>query len=118
MLFIPLSHGRVLVHVLDDVAPADTRIVRAEANFTFLRSVRNNAHLCAAEVVVEQILKPHARDKQEVPTIGAPLLDVLSTPVTTDFPIILARQPKRLIKLLKKLIKVELGRRHLGLVML
>ena len=118
MLVIPFSHRRVLVHVLDNVAPSDTRIVRAEANFTFLRSVRNDAHLGAAKIVVEQILKPHPGDKQEVPTIGTSLLDIVSATVTTDFPIVLAGQPKRLIELLKELIKVELGRRHFRLVML
>src|SRR6185369_12278689 len=73
VLLIPLRDGRVLVHVLDDVAPADTRVVRAERNLTFLRAVRDDAHFSAAEVVVEEILEPHSSDKQEVPAMRSPL---------------------------------------------
>ena len=66
---VPLRDGRVLVHVLDDFPPADARVVRAEGNFTLLRGVRDDAHFRAAEIVVEQILEPHAGDEQEVPRI-------------------------------------------------
>src|SRR2546421_440113 len=68
---IPLRDGRVLVHVLNDLAPADAGIVRAEGNLALLRGVRDDAHLGAAEVVVEQILEPHAREEQEGPRIGS-----------------------------------------------
>src|SRR2546429_8546938 len=34
---IPLGDGRVLVHVLDDLAPADAGVVRAEGDFALLR---------------------------------------------------------------------------------
>ncbi len=59
-------------------------VIGAEGNFAFLRAVRNNAHFRAAEIVVEQILKPHARDEQEVPRIGATLLDVLKRAVAVN----------------------------------
>src|SRR5258707_8910724 len=67
---VPLGDGRVLVHVLDDLAPADAGVVRAEGNFALLRGVRNDAHLGAAEVVVGPILKTHPRDEEEVPRVG------------------------------------------------
>src|SRR6185369_2952411 len=36
MLLIPLRDGRVLVHVLDDVSPTNTRVVGAKGDFAFL----------------------------------------------------------------------------------
>ncbi len=74
------------MHLLDDVAPADAGVVRAEADFAFLRGVGNDALLGAAEVVVEQILEPHAGDEQEVPAVGAALLDVFEGAVALDLP--------------------------------
>src|SRR5258705_12102035 len=68
---VPFGHSRVLVHVLDDFAPAYAGVVRAEGNFTLLRGVRDDAHFGAAEVVVEKILEPHASDEEEVPGILA-----------------------------------------------
>src|SRR5579859_3488957 len=68
--FVPLGDGRVLVHVLDNLTPADTGVVRAEGDFALLRGVWNDAHFGAAEVVIEQILEPHAGDEEEVPRIG------------------------------------------------
>src|SRR4029078_3829270 len=100
MLLIPLRNGRVLVHVLDDVSPTNPRCVSAEGDLTFLSAVRNDAHLGATEVVVEKILEPHSRDKQEVPAIRTTLLDVLFAAVTTYFAVVLASQTKRLVKLL------------------
>src|SRR5438552_7465915 len=63
MLFVPLTHSRVLVHVLDDVAPANPRVVGAETDLALLSAVRNDAHLSAAEVIVEKILEPHTGDE-------------------------------------------------------
>ena len=63
MLFVPLTYGRVLVHVLDNVAPANPRVVGAETDLALLGAVRNDAHLSAPEVVVKQILEPHAGDE-------------------------------------------------------
>ncbi len=84
VLFVPLGQSRGHVHLLDDVAPAHAGVVRAEADFAFLRGVGNDALLGAAEVVVEQILEPHAGDEEEVPAIGAALLDVLHGAVALD----------------------------------
>src|SRR5438045_7176304 len=100
VVFIPLCDSRVLMHVFDDVAPADTGIVRTERDLTFLRSVRNDAHFCAAEIIVEQVLEPHAGDKEEVPRILAAFLDVLDRTVGSNLSIVLAGQTKRLIKFL------------------
>src|SRR5882762_6618049 len=69
VVLVPLGDGRVLVHVFDDVAPAHTGVVRAEADFALLRAVGNDAHFGAAEIVVEEILEPHAGDKEEVPRV-------------------------------------------------
>ena len=69
VLLVPLSHGRVLVHVFDDFAPTHAGVVGAEGNFTLLGGVGDDAHFGAAEVVVEKILEPHSSDEQEVPGI-------------------------------------------------
>src|SRR5712692_9676779 len=53
MLLVPLRNGCVLMHMLDDVAPANASIVGAETNLTFLSSVRNDAHLRPAEIIIE-----------------------------------------------------------------
>src|ERR1700688_2160396 len=66
---IPLRDRRVFVHVLDDLPPADAGVICAEGDFALLRGIRNDAHLRAAEIVVEQILEPHAGDEQEIPGI-------------------------------------------------
>src|SRR5260370_42315544 len=68
---IPFRHGSILVHVLDNLAPPHASIVGAERNFALLRGVRNDAHFSAPEVVIEQILEPHAGNKQEVPRVRA-----------------------------------------------
>src|ERR1019366_9103994 len=76
MLLVPLGEGGGHVHLLDDVAPAHAGVVRAEADLAFLRGVRDDALLGAAEIVVEQVLEPHAGDEQEVPAIAAATLDI------------------------------------------
>src|SRR5215204_307544 len=53
VLLVPLGEARRLVHVLDDLPPADAGVIRAERNLALLRAVRDDAHLGAAEVVVE-----------------------------------------------------------------
>src|SRR5690242_5233564 len=105
MLLIPLRDGRVLVHVLDDVSPANSRVVRAEGDLAFLRAVRDDAHLGAAEIVVEKILEPHARDEQEVPAVSTPLLDVRFGAIAAHLAVIFAGQAERLVKLLEELVK-------------
>src|SRR6185312_3173307 len=69
VLFVPFGEVCSLMHVLDDLPPADSGIVSAEANLAFLRAVGNDAHLSAAEIVVEQILEPHAFDAEYAPDI-------------------------------------------------
>src|SRR5438270_2847602 len=48
VLLVPLGEGGGHVHLLDDVAPADARVVRAEADLAFLCRVRDDALLSAA----------------------------------------------------------------------
>ncbi len=75
VLLVPFGHGRILVHVLDDFAPADARVIGAEADLALLRGIGNDAHLGAAEVVIKQVLEPHAGDEEEVPRVGLAPLD-------------------------------------------
>ena len=91
VLLVPLGERGRHVHLLDDVPPADARVVGAEADLAFLRRVRNDAALGAAEVVVEQVLEPHAGDEQEVPAVRAALLDVRHRAVAGDLAVVLAR---------------------------
>src|SRR5579863_10074619 len=44
VVLVPLGHGRVLVHVFDDLAPAYARVVGAEGDFALLRGERDEAH--------------------------------------------------------------------------
>ena len=99
------------MHLLDDVAPADAGVVGAEGNLTLLRGIRDDAHLGAAEVVVEQILEPHARDEQEVPAIRAAYLDVPLGSVRADAPIIVPSRAERLVEFLQQIDELEVGRR-------
>src|SRR5262249_31324288 len=66
---IPFSEVGGLVHVFDDLSPADTGVVSAEGNFPLLGAVGNYAHLCAAKVIVKEILKPHAFDTEHSPDV-------------------------------------------------
>src|SRR5437763_495029 len=70
VILVPLGDGRILVHIFDDLPPAHAGVVGAEADFTLLGGVRNDAHFSAAEIIVEKILEPHAGDEKEVPRIG------------------------------------------------
>src|SRR6266850_7473206 len=70
VLLIPVGEVRCLVHVLDDLPPADARVVSAEGDFALLSAVRNHAHFSAAEVVVEEVLKPHALDAEHTPDVA------------------------------------------------
>ncbi len=101
VFFIPLSDRRILVHVLDDVSPTDAGVVCTERNFAFLRSVRDDAHFGASEIVVEQILEPHSRDKQEVPRVLTTFFDVFDRAVAVNLSVIFARQTERFVKFLE-----------------
>src|SRR5262249_29306309 len=90
MLLVPFREGWRHVHRLDDVPPRDPGVVGAEGNLALLRGIRNDAHLGTPEVVVEEILEPHACDEQEVPAIGTTLLDVRHRAVAADLAVILS----------------------------
>src|SRR5262245_59719180 len=51
VLLIPLCDSRVLMHVFNNVPPTNTCVVGAEGDLAFLRSVRNDAHFSATEIV-------------------------------------------------------------------
>ena len=101
VLLVPLGERGGHVHLLDDVAPADAGVVGAEGNFAFLRGVGNDALLGAAEIVIEQILEPHAGDEQEVPAVAAALLDVVHRAVLADLAVVLAGGAEGLVELLQ-----------------
>src|SRR5438094_10540013 len=84
VLVVPFRERGGHVHLLDDVAPAHAGVVGTEGNFTFLRGIRNNALLSAPAIVIEQILEPHAGNKQEVPTVLAPLDHVTNRAIRPD----------------------------------
>ena len=115
VLLVPLGERRRHVHLLDDVAPADAGVVGAEGDFALLRGIRDDAHLGAAEVVVEQILEPHAGDEQEVPAVGAALLDVVLRPVAFDLAVLALfgrlGRAERLVELLQQVGQLEVRRR-------
>src|SRR6267154_372584 len=108
---VPLGHGRVLMHVLDDLPPAHAGVVRAEADLALLRRVRNDAHFRAAEVIVEQILEPHPRDEQEVPGILLAALHGIFVSALGGSPAILLLralgQRPGLVKLLEEVIQLQ-----------
>src|SRR5678815_1714439 len=108
MLLIPFRHRRILVHILNNIAPANSRVVGTEGDFTFLCTVRNDAHFSAPEVVVKQVLEPHACDKEEVPTIRTSLFNIGLASIATDFPVVLTSQAKRLVELFKQFVKRKL----------
>src|SRR6266481_7761805 len=105
---VPFGDGRVLVHVLDDFAPAYARVVRAEGNFALLGGIGDDAHFGAAEVVVEKILEPHASDEEEVPRILAALHGVVKLAIRRGLAVfllgILGERPS-LVELLEKVVQ-------------
>src|SRR5687768_2494691 len=94
ILAIPFGYARGLVHVFDDLSPADTRVVGTERDFSQLGCIRDDAHLGAAEVIVEQILEPHTGNKQEIPRIIPALFDVFNRTVARDLTVALPAQTK------------------------
>src|SRR3954463_11148780 len=113
VLLVPLREGRRHVHLLDDVPPADAGVIRAEGDLPLLCRVRNDAALRAPEVVVEQVLEPHAGDEQEVPAIAAALLLILDRAIAADAAVgavvRLPRRPERLVELLHEVDELEVG---------
>ena len=114
VLLVPLGEGRGHVHLLDDVPPADAGVVGAEGDLPFLRGIRDDAALGAAEVVVEQILEPHAGDEQEVPAVAAALMDVRDGAVGGDLAVVVAARAERLVELLHQVDELEVRRRLEG----
>src|SRR5262245_21646412 len=100
MFLVPFGNAGCLVHVLDDLPPTDSSIVGTKRNLSELSGIWNDAHLSAAEVVIEQILEPHSCDEQEIPRITSTLLDIVHRPIAGDFAIAPARQTERLVELL------------------
>ena len=111
VLFVPLGERGGHVHLLDDVAPAHAGVVGAEADFTFLGGVGDDALFGAAEVVVEQILEPHAGDEEEVPAVRAALFDVGHGAVAGDLAVVLAGGAEALVELLEQIHQAEVGGR-------
>jgi hypothetical protein len=97
------------------------RVVRAEGNFALLRGVGDDAHFGAAEVIVEEVLEPHAGDEEEVPRIFrlAPLLGVLEGAVRVPSfrisSVVLASEPQDLSNFLPQVNQRQAGRRFNGL---
>src|SRR3989442_5541517 len=81
VLLVPLGDSCSLVHVFDDFPPADASVVGAEGNFTELSCIGNDAHLGSPEVVIEKVLEPHSRNKEEIPWVFSPAFDVFLCPV-------------------------------------
>ena len=111
VLLVPLGERGRHMHLLDDLPPPDPGVVGAERDLPFLRRVRDDAALGAAEVVVEEVLEPHAGHEQEVPSIGPALLDVGAGPVARDLPVVSARRAKGLVELLHQIRQLEMRRR-------
>ena len=116
VLLVPLGEGGGHVHLLDDVAPAHAGVVGAEADLALLRGVGDDALLGAAEVVVEEVLEPHAGDEEEVPAVGAALLDVFHGAVGGDLAVVAAGGAEALVELLQQVLDLEVGGRLVGLV--
>src|SRR5271165_5321171 len=111
VLLVPLGESGGHVHLLDDVAPAHAGVVGAEADFAFLRGVGDDALLGAAEVVVEQVLEPHAGDEEEVPAIATATLDVGLGTITAHLAVVFAGSAEGLVELLQQIGEAEVCRR-------
>ena len=53
VFFVPFGNAGGLVHIFDDLSPADSGVIGAEGNLAQLGRIRNDAHLGSPEVVVE-----------------------------------------------------------------
>src|SRR5688572_23306762 len=97
---IPLGQGGGHVHLFNDIAPTDAGIVSTEADFAFLRGVRDDALLGAAEIVIKEILEPHSGNEQEVPTILPAAFDIFERAIALDATVISTGRIEALIELL------------------
>src|SRR3954469_17734877 len=67
---MPFRQRRGSMHAFDHLTPADSRVVGAEGNLAFLRSIGDDAHFRAPEVVRPQILEPHSLYAKNTPFIA------------------------------------------------
>src|SRR5207237_9388489 len=70
-------------------------------DLAFWGAVRDDEHLGAAEIVVKEVLEPHAGDKEKVPRVLTTLLDVVDGAVGADLAVVLTREAERLIEFLQ-----------------
>src|SRR5205807_9178341 len=77
VLFIPLGQTGGHVHLLHDLAPADAGVVRTEGDLALLGRVWDDALIGAADVVIEQLLEPHAGGYYEGRAVAMPFRDLL-----------------------------------------
>src|SRR5580704_10700193 len=88
VLFVPLAQRGGHMHLLDDVPPTHPGVVSAKRNLTFLRGVGDNALLGPPEIVVEQILEPHARHEQQVPAVAPAFEYIVQCPTCRNVSIL------------------------------
>ena len=119
---VPLRHGRILVHVFDNLAPANAGVVSAERNLPLLRSIGDDAHFRTAEVIVEEVLKPHSGNEQEIPgVLFAALLGVFEGSIGTRISVFLHmvwRQTPRFIELPPEINERQAGRSFVWAIVL
>src|SRR5580658_8877195 len=99
VFLVPLGQRGRHVHLLDDVPPTHPRVVSAEGYLTLLRGVRDNTLLRSPEIVVEQILEPHARHEQKVPAVTPAAQDVRHGPPARDVAVVVSRGTQPLVEL-------------------
>src|ERR1035437_2397262 len=94
----------------------DSGALGAERNFALLRGIGNDALLGAPEIVIKEVLEPHAGDEQEVPAVAAALFDVVEGAVLADLAIVLAGGPEGLVELQEQVLHAEMRGRLEGIV--
>ncbi len=111
---VPLGDGGVGLHLLEDVPPAGAGVVGAEADLAELGAVGDDAHLGAAEIVVEQILEPHPRHEEDAPLVlfGVALARVCGAALAKELPE--QRAQVEAGRGLLGVVVAEEARRHLG----
>src|ERR1035437_4365895 len=87
----------------------DSGALGAERNFALLRGIGDDALLGAPEVVVKEILEPHAGDEQEVPAVAAAFFDVVEGAVFAHLAVVLAGGPEGLVELQEQVLHAEMG---------
>src|SRR2546427_7438694 len=118
VLLVPLGERCGHVHLLDDVPPSHAGVVGAERNLAFLCGIRNDALLRPPEIVVEQILEPHAGDEQEVPSVLAPFHNVINRPLRSNLAVVTPSHVVVLIELTEQVRQLEMRRRFERIVVL